>query len=142
MTYAGNLESLADLRRDPRHVFVRGDIANAELVEHLCEQHAVDAIVNLAAESHVDRSILGPGIFVETNVTGTQILLEAARRSGVRRFVQVSTDEVYGSLGADGCCWPSSARGRARSTTSARTTSGRTCPSSASCWRSCGNPST
>ena len=102
LTYAGNLESLADLRRDPRHVFVRGDIANAELVEHLCEQHAVDAIVNLAAESHVDRSILGPGIFVETNVTGTQILLEAARRSGVRRFVQVSTDEVYGSLGADG----------------------------------------
>ena len=77
LTYAGNLESLADLRRDPRHVFVRGDIANAELVEHLCEQHEVDAILNLAAESHVDRSILGPGIFVETNVSGTQVLLGA-----------------------------------------------------------------
>jgi len=102
LTYAGNLESLADLRRDPGHLFVRGDIANAELVEHLCEQHGIDAILNLAAESHVDRSILGPGIFVETNVSGTQVLLEAARRAGVKRFVQVSTDEVYGSLGAEG----------------------------------------
>ena len=102
LTYAGNLESLADLRNDGGHLFVRGDIANADLVEHLCEQHEVDAILNLAAESHVDRSILGPGIFVETNVSGTQVLLEAARRAGVRRFVQVSTDEVYGSLGAEG----------------------------------------
>jgi len=102
LTYAGNLESLADLRHDPGHLFVRGDIANPELVEHLCEQHGVEAILNLAAESHVDRSILGPGIFVETNVSGTQVLLEAARRAGVRRFVQVSTDEVYGSLGAQG----------------------------------------
>ncbi|MFL5311126.1 MAG: dTDP-glucose 4,6-dehydratase, partial [Myxococcales bacterium] len=102
LTYAGNLESLADLRADPGHLFVRGDIANAELVEHLCEQHEVEAIFNLAAESHVDRSILGPGIFVETNVSGTQVLLEAARRAGVKRFVQVSTDEVYGSLGAEG----------------------------------------
>src|SRR5712664_1996085 len=102
LTYAGNLESLADLRHDRGHVFVRGDIANAELVEHLCEQHEVEAILNLAAESHVDRSILGPGIFVGTNVSGTQVLLEAARRAGVKRFVQVSTDEVYGSLGAEG----------------------------------------
>ena len=102
LTYAGNLESLADLRNDGGHLFVRGDIANADLVEHLCEQHEVDAILNLAAESHVDRSILGPGIFVETNVSGTQVLLEAARRAGVKRFVQVSTDEVYGSLGAEG----------------------------------------
>ena len=102
LTYAGNLESVADLRHDPGHLFVRGDIANPELVEHLCEQHGVEAILNLAAESHVDRSILGPGIFVETNVSGTQVLLEAARRAGVRRFVQVSTDEVYGSLGAQG----------------------------------------
>ncbi|HEY6911540.1 MAG TPA: dTDP-glucose 4,6-dehydratase [Myxococcales bacterium] len=102
LTYAGNAESLADLRGDPRHLFVRGDIANAELVEHLLESHRVDAILNLAAESHVDRSILGPGIFVETNVSGTQALLEAARQAGVKRFVQVSTDEVYGSLGATG----------------------------------------
>jgi dTDP-glucose 4,6-dehydratase len=102
LTYAGNLESLADLRDDGGHLFVRGDIANADLVEHLCEQHEVEAILNLAAESHVDRSILGPGIFVETNVSGTQVLLEAARRAGVKRFVQVSTDEVYGSLGAEG----------------------------------------
>jgi dTDP-glucose 4,6-dehydratase len=102
LTYAGNAESLADLRGDPRHVFVRGDIANAELVEHILESHGVDAILNLAAESHVDRSILGPGIFVETNVSGTQVLLEAARQAGVKRFVQVSTDEVYGSLGATG----------------------------------------
>jgi len=102
LTYAGNAESLADLRDDPRHVFVRGDIANAELVEHLIRNHEVGAILNLAAESHVDRSILGPGIFVETNVSGTQVLLEAARLAGVKRFVQVSTDEVYGSLGAAG----------------------------------------
>ena len=102
LTYAGNAESLADLRGEPRHVFVRGDIANAELVDHLVRSHQIDAILNLAAESHVDRSILGPSIFVETNVSGTQVLLEAARQSGVRRFVQVSTDEVYGSLGATG----------------------------------------
>ncbi len=102
LTYAGNAESLSDLRGDPKHVFVRGDIANAELVDHLIRAHAIDAILNLAAESHVDRSILGPGIFVETNVSGTQVLLEAARQAGVRRFVQVSTDEVYGSLGAAG----------------------------------------
>jgi dTDP-glucose 4,6-dehydratase len=102
LTYAGNLESLADLKDDPKHVFVRGDIANAELVEHLLRAHAVDAVLNLAAESHVDRSILGPGIFVETNVSGTLVLLEAARQAKLRRFVQVSTDEVYGSLGPQG----------------------------------------
>ena len=102
LTYAGNAESLADLRSDPKHVFVRGDIANAELVEHLLRGHAIDLVLNLAAESHVDRSILGPGIFVETNVSGTQVLLETARQARVKRFVQISTDEVYGSLGATG----------------------------------------
>ncbi|HUJ25621.1 MAG TPA: dTDP-glucose 4,6-dehydratase [Myxococcales bacterium] len=102
LTYAGNAESLADLRDDPKHVFVRGDIANAELVEHLLRNHGIDAILNLAAESHVDRSILGPGIFVETNVSGTQVLLDCARQARVKRFVQISTDEVYGSLGATG----------------------------------------
>ena len=102
LTYAGNAESLADLKDDPKHVFVRGDIANAELVEHLLRSHDIDAVLNLAAESHVDRSILGPGIFVETNVSGTQVLLECARHAKVKRFVQISTDEVYGSLGPAG----------------------------------------
>jgi dTDP-glucose 4,6-dehydratase len=102
LTYAGNAESLADLRGDPKHVFERGDIADAGLVERLIREHRVDALLNLAAESHVDRSILGPAIFVETNVGGTQVLLEAARKLGLRRFVQVSTDEVYGSLGKTG----------------------------------------
>ena len=102
LTYAGNAESLADLKDDPKHVFVRGDIANAELVEHLLRSHDIDAVLNLAAESHVDRSILGPGIFVETNVSGTQVLLECTRHAKVKRFVQISTDEVYGSLGPAG----------------------------------------
>ena len=102
LTYAGNAESLADLRGDPGHVFARGDIANAALVEHLIRSHGVDAILNLAAETHVDRSILGPSIFVETNVSGTQVLLEAARQARISRFVQISTDEVYGSLGSKG----------------------------------------
>jgi dTDP-glucose 4,6-dehydratase len=102
LTYAGNLESLADLREDRQHVFVHGDIADAKLVDDLLQRYQVEAILNLAAESHVDRSILGPGVFVETNVSGTQVLLDCAHRAGVKRFVQVSTDEVYGSLGAEG----------------------------------------
>jgi dTDP-glucose 4,6-dehydratase len=102
LTYAGNLESLADLRDDSRHVFVRGDIADAKLVERLCVDHGVDALFNVAAESHVDRSILGPALFVETNVAGTQALLDVARVCKVKRFVQVGTDEVYGSLGPQG----------------------------------------
>ncbi|RKG67430.1 dTDP-glucose 4,6-dehydratase [Corallococcus sp. CA054B] len=102
LTYAGNLETLADLEGDPRHVFVRGDIANRELVEHLIVQHGIDAVMHLAAESHVDRSILGPEVFIHTNVLGTQQLLEACRARGVKRFLMVSTDEVYGSLGPTG----------------------------------------
>ncbi|QAT86138.1 dTDP-glucose 4,6-dehydratase [Corallococcus coralloides] len=102
LTYAGNLETLADLEGDPRHVFVRGDIANRELVEHLLVQHGIDAVMHLAAESHVDRSILGPEVFIHTNVLGTQQLLEACRARGVKRFLMVSTDEVYGSLGPTG----------------------------------------
>ncbi|RKI18810.1 dTDP-glucose 4,6-dehydratase [Corallococcus sp. AB030] len=102
LTYAGNLETLADLEGDPKHVFVRGDIANRELVEHLIVQHGVDAVMHLAAESHVDRSILGPEVFINTNVLGTQQLLEACRARGVKRFLMVSTDEVYGSLGPTG----------------------------------------
>jgi len=102
LTYAGNLASLADCLGSQRHEFVRGDIGSADLVSHLLKRHAVDGIIHFAAESHVDRSILGPKVFVETNVQGTLTLLCAAREAGVRRFLQVSTDEVYGSLGGAG----------------------------------------
>ena len=94
LTYAGNLRNIKDLRSEKRHTFVRGDIRNQKLVASLMRK--VDAVVNFAAESHVDRSIQAPSIFVETNVLGTQVLLEACRRFGVR-FEQISTDEVYGS---------------------------------------------
>jgi dTDP-glucose 4,6-dehydratase len=100
LTYAGNLDSLAEIAGDERHEFVRGDIADRGLVRRLAAR--VDAIVNFAAESHVDRSIAGAEVFVRTNVLGTQVLLEAARAAGVPRFVQVSTDEVYGALGPQG----------------------------------------
>ncbi|MEQ1876173.1 MAG: dTDP-glucose 4,6-dehydratase [Bdellovibrionia bacterium] len=96
LTYAGNLESIKDVLENPKHKFVRGDIRDAGLVEKLCE--GIDTIFNFAAESHVDRSIDGPRAFVETNIGGTFNLLEAARKHRVARFVQISTDEVYGSL--------------------------------------------
>ncbi|MDX2011464.1 MAG: dTDP-glucose 4,6-dehydratase [Myxococcaceae bacterium] len=102
LTYAGNLENLTALEGDPKHVFVQGDIANRELVDHVLRTHRIDAIMHLAAESHVDRSILGPEAFIKTNVLGTQVLLEAARHAKVNRFLMVSTDEVYGSLGPTG----------------------------------------
>jgi dTDP-glucose 4,6-dehydratase len=102
LTYAGNLESLADLRQDKGHVFVKGDIRDGALVRRLIEEHRLEAVVHFAAESHVDRSIMSAEPFVDTNVLGTLRLLEAARAAGVRRFVQVSTDEVYGSLGPEG----------------------------------------
>jgi dTDP-glucose 4,6-dehydratase len=102
LTYAGNLESLAELRDDPGHTFVRGDIRDGALVKELCQKHQVDAVVNFAAESHVDRSILSAEPFIDANVVGTLRLLEATREAGVRRFLQVSTDEVYGSLGPTG----------------------------------------
>lgn len=102
LTYAGNLENLAELEGDPRHVFVRGDVGNRELVEHLLRVHEVEAVLHLAAESHVDRSILGPESFIQANVLGTQALLEVSSRVGIERFVMVSTDEVYGSLGPTG----------------------------------------
>lgn len=106
LTYAGNLATLGTLPEDGRVTFVHGDITDAELVSQLLQQHAIDTLVHFAAESHVDRSIVDPGAFVRTNVVGTQILLDAARRAwhdgtgwqtGVR-FHHVSTDEVYGSL--------------------------------------------
>ena len=110
LTYAGNLGNLATLKGDPRHVFVRGDIGDRALVEQLLGAHRPRAIVNFAAESHVDRSIHGPAAFIETNVVGTFSLLDAARAywAGLPdaekarfRFVHVSTDEVYGSLAPD-----------------------------------------
>jgi len=102
LTYAGNLENLAGFEDDPAYRFVRGDIGDAELVRGLLAEESIEAVVNFAAESHVDRSIDGPRLFLETNILGTQTLLEAARRAGVDRFLQVSTDEVYGSLGPEG----------------------------------------
>src|SRR3954453_20098375 len=102
LTYAGNLENLRDLETDPGHVFVRADIRDADAMRDLLREHRIEAVVNFAAESHVDRSILSAEPFLDTNVAGTLRLLEAARAASVRRFVQVSTDEVYGSLGETG----------------------------------------
>ncbi len=111
MTYAGNLDTLAPLVGDPGHLFVHGDIGDAGLVERLLVEHQPDAVVNFAAESHVDRSIDGPAAFVQTNVVGTLALLEKTRdywrsmapqRQLAFRFLHVSTDEVYGSLGETG----------------------------------------
>ena len=102
LTYAGRPENVEDFADAENYGFVHGKIEDGMLVEALfSEGEGFDAVVNFAAESHVDRSIAGPRVFVETNVLGTQNLLEAARRHGVSRFVQVSTDEVYGSLGPD-----------------------------------------
>src|SRR5258707_75278 len=98
LTYAGNLASLDGIAGV---TFVRGDICDGALVEATLRDHAIDAVVHFAAESHVDRSILGPGAFVRTNVTGTATMLEKARAAGVKRFVHVSTDEVYGDLAAE-----------------------------------------
>ncbi|MBK7045721.1 MAG: dTDP-glucose 4,6-dehydratase [bacterium] len=102
LTYAGNLENLAGCEDDPRYRFVRGDIRDRELLHTLLQQEAIDAVVHFAAESHVDRSVEGPEVFITTNVLGTEILLEESRAAGVRKFVMVSTDEVYGSLGSEG----------------------------------------
>ena len=96
LTYAGNPENLADVEENPRYRFVRGDVCDPQVVDPLVEE--ADAVVHFAAESHVDRSLLGGAEFVHTNVYGTAVLLEAARRCGVGRFHQVSTDEVYGSV--------------------------------------------
>jgi dTDP-glucose 4,6-dehydratase len=100
LTYAGNPANLADLMSNPCYRFVKGDITDREAVDAALA--GADSVVHFAAESHVDRSIADSSPFVRTNVLGTQVLLDAARRRGVRRFVQVSTDEVYGSLGAAG----------------------------------------
>jgi dTDP-glucose 4,6-dehydratase len=110
LTYAGNLANLADLADDPRYSFVKGDICDRALVDRIFADYAIDTVVHFAAESHVDRSIDGPGEFIKTNILGTFTLLEAARASWLadgkaadgKRFLHVSTDEVYGSLGDTG----------------------------------------
>ena len=102
LTYAGNIHNLDDIKDNPHYHFVKGNIVNRELVTHLVHEFNIDHIVNFAAESHVDRSILHPEVFVETNVQGTLALLDVAKREGVEKFLQVSTDEVYGTLGATG----------------------------------------
>ena len=101
LSYAGNLENLNSISSDPRYTFVRGDIASAEDVER-CLTQDFNAVINFAAETHVDRSILDASSFVRTNVQGTQVLLETCRRNKIDRFLQISTDEVYGSLGNTG----------------------------------------
>lgn len=102
LTYAGNLENLADLQKNPRYQFAKGDICNKEFVTSLLQGGDIDAVVNFAAESHVDRSILDSSPFVQTNIVGTQTLLDCCRQFKIGRYVQVSTDEVYGTLGDDG----------------------------------------
>ena len=101
LTYAGNMETLAKAAGDPRFSFVKGDIADRGQVEALFERYRPDVIVNFAAESHVDRSILDPGLFLRTNVLGTGVLMDACRKYGIARFHQVSTEEVYGDLPLD-----------------------------------------
>ncbi|MFI0347396.1 MAG: dTDP-glucose 4,6-dehydratase [Chthoniobacterales bacterium] len=107
LTYAGNKNNLTDVESDPRYSFVQADIADAAVIgkivgENKTEHASLDALINFAAESHVDRSIHSPQDFLQTNVLGTGILLQAARTHGVKRFLQISTDEVYGSLGPEG----------------------------------------
>jgi dTDP-glucose 4,6-dehydratase len=98
LTYAGNLDNLRDVEQDPRYTFVQGDISDATLVEETIRKHDIDTIVNFAAETHVDRSIQEPGSFIMTDVYGTYVLLEATRKLGLERMLQVSTDEIYGSV--------------------------------------------
>ena len=106
LTYAGNLENLADVEDSASYQFLRGDICDSAMLESIFSEHAIDTVAHFAAESHVDRSISGPGAFIQTNIHGTYSLLEAARKhwagsAAGRRFLHVSTDEVYGSLGPE-----------------------------------------
>jgi dTDP-glucose 4,6-dehydratase len=101
LTYAGNLENLKDIEDNPNYSFIKGDITDRDKVEEIFEM-GIEYVVNFAAESHVDRSIEDPGIFLKTNVIGTQVLLDASRKYGIKKYLQVSTDEVYGSLDETG----------------------------------------
>jgi dTDP-glucose 4,6-dehydratase len=102
LTYAGNLHSLVDIQNDPRYTFVKGDIADKSEINTVFRRFNPDFVINFAAESHVDRSIREPGVFIRTNVLGVQNLLDLSVKSSVKKFVQISTDEVYGSLGPRG----------------------------------------
>ena len=102
LTYAGNLENLAGFLEHKNHKFIKGDICDGELIGKIIDECKIDAIINFAAESHVDRSITEPKIFIDTNIAGTLTLLEAARDKKLERFIQISTDEVYGELGPEG----------------------------------------
>ncbi len=102
LTYAGNLQNLQGIDKDPRYRFYQGDIKNEAFVEHLCRENEIDTIIHFAAESHVDRSILGPQAFIETNILGTFHLLQVIRKMPHIHFHHVSTDEVYGCLGDEG----------------------------------------
>jgi len=102
LTYAGNLENLKPSEGKRNYSFIRGDIANTELVSYIFEKFKIKYVINFAAETHVDRSISGSEIFYRTNVIGTNVLLEVSKKYGVEKFIQISTDEVYGSLGKDG----------------------------------------
>ena len=102
LTYAGNLANLADMAEEPRYGFHRADICDAAEVARIFAEEKPEAVVNFAAETHVDRSIDDPALFLRTNILGTQVLLDAARKAKVARYLQISTDEVYGSLGATG----------------------------------------
>ena len=101
LTYAGNMETLAEAMKNPRFSFVRADIADAAAMDGLFQRELPDMVVNFAAESHVDRSIEDPGVFLRTNILGTQVLMDACRKHGIGRYHQVSTDEVYGDLPLD-----------------------------------------
>ncbi|HSD63755.1 MAG TPA: GDP-mannose 4,6-dehydratase, partial [Ignavibacteriaceae bacterium] len=102
LTYAGNLDNLTPSVDNPNFNFIKGDITNSELVQYVFEKYEIKYVINFAAESHVDRSILGSEIFYRTNVIGTNVLMEMARKFKAEKFVQISTDEVYGSLGKEG----------------------------------------
>lgn len=102
LTYAGNIKSLDDIKNNPNYLFVKGDIADNKLVDKIVLENKINVIINFAAESHVDRSITNPDIFVKTNVLGTQNLLEIAKKYNIEKYFQISTDEVYGSLGKTG----------------------------------------
>ena len=102
LTYAGNLENLKYAETKKNYHFIKGDITNSDLVNYVFEKYEIEFVINFAAESHVDRSILGSETFYRTNVIGTNVLLEAALRYGVEKFIQISTDEVYGSLDKEG----------------------------------------
>ncbi|KEK20654.1 spore coat protein [Bacillus manliponensis] len=102
LTYAGNLENLRTIENKTSYTFIKGDISNSTFINHLFETERFDYVLNFAAESHVDRSIIQPGIFVQTNIQGTQNLLHAAKQYRIKKYIQISTDEVYGTLGDNG----------------------------------------